>query len=162
MAPGAHLCRVWHQPLSVGTLRVVQGLDGTQSRASRRLEFDQAQRVSAVRDDAEVAADAEPYSVAASAGAQERVKDEEAVLVCSPTRGRARAAVPGSARRYCDRCGQEVFVAPSSLALMAQYRVVTFRCVPCVRREPPPRDKVARLTPEQLLEIFEAQRKEPC
>lgn len=86
------------------------------------------------------------------------VLDDEAVLVCSPTEGRASSSVPGSARRHCARCEREVFVAPSSLTLMRRYRQVTVICVPCAERMPPPRDAWAPLTPQQLREIIDGLR----
>lgn len=88
------------------------------------------------------------------------MSDDEAALVCSRTRGRTSAPVPGSARRLCALCDAEVFVSPSSLSILNRSPGMTIVCVPCAVQLPPP-DRVAPLTPAQLREIIDRLKEEP-
>jgi len=43
--------------------------------------------------------------------------------------------VPGSRTGKCDTCGQDIWLAPSTLELMKDYPAVPTRCVECVLKE---------------------------
>lgn len=46
-----------------------------------------------------------------------------------------RVIVPGSQTGKCDRCGQDIWLAPSTQQLMKDYPNVPTRCIDCVKRE---------------------------
>ncbi|MBA7701027.1 hypothetical protein ES703_109755 [subsurface metagenome] len=61
------------------------------------------------------------------------------VIVCvrkgwNPLEAR-RVIVPGSQTGQCDRCGQDILIAPSTQELMKDYPNVPTRCVDCVKKQ---------------------------
>lgn len=61
------------------------------------------------------------------------------VIVCTPKGWNPleahRTIVPGSQTGQCDRCGQAIWIAPSTQELMEDYPDVPTRCLDCVRKE---------------------------
>jgi hypothetical protein len=76
------------------------------------------------------------------------------MLICARRRGRKQAPVPGSQVRRCCECGSEVFVSPSSVAILAK-RHARPLCTLCVVRHRVRPDQIAPLSPAQLREIIE-------
>jgi len=61
------------------------------------------------------------------------------VIICVP-KGRnpleeCRVIVPGSQTGKCDRCGQDIWLAPSTRELMKDYPNIPTRCMDCVKKE---------------------------
>jgi len=61
------------------------------------------------------------------------------VIICTPKGWHpleeARVIVPGSQTGKCDRCGQDIWLAPSTQELMKDYPNVPTRCIDCVKRD---------------------------
>ena len=61
------------------------------------------------------------------------------VIVCVPKGWNpleeAGVIVPGSETGQCDRCGQDIWVAPSTQELMNDYPNVPIRCLDCVKKQ---------------------------
>ena len=61
------------------------------------------------------------------------------VIVCVPKGWNpleeAGVIVPGSQTGQCDRCGQDIWLAPSTRKLMKDYPGVPTRCLDCVRKQ---------------------------
>ncbi|MBA7608337.1 hypothetical protein ES703_15514 [subsurface metagenome] len=61
------------------------------------------------------------------------------VIICvpkgwNPLEAR-RVVVPGSQTGQCDRCGQDIWLAPSTQELMKDYPNVPTRCIDCVTKQ---------------------------
>ena len=61
------------------------------------------------------------------------------VIVCVPKGSRSleecRMVVPGSQTGHCDRCDQDILIAPSTREVMKEYPDVPTRCIDCVKKE---------------------------
>jgi len=74
--------------------------------------------------------------------------DETIRLVCLPASNHA-PHVPGSVRKPCYSCAEDVWVSPASMAIAASLEFVCTTCAPYAMDDPrfmPP-------TPEQLREV---------
>jgi hypothetical protein len=83
------------------------------------------------------------------------MSDEEVGLVCSPVDGFAEAVVPGSTTMFCNECGCEVWVAPTSQLIFDKHDEVWIVCTGCalVGMMEDRVDRIEQPLPEQLDEL---------
>lgn len=93
------------------------------------------------------------------------MNDDEAILVCDRVEGFA-DPVAGSVVERCDRCGESVWVSPSSRSMREKSGLVLppvcRDCFPAMVAELPPDEKieVQKLTADQIEELIaEAKRR---
>ena len=85
---------------------------------------------------------------------------EDDILICKPT-SQPGYLTPGSLPSRCSRCGQRVWLAPSSMILLHDKPEMKVVCLPCgleLMKVYP--GTIERLTPAQLEEIEEARQGE--
>ena len=85
---------------------------------------------------------------------------ERKTLLCQPVSFRG-YVVPGSVPDKCSKCGQGVWVSPSSLLIMHDNPGIEILCVPCAlaKMEKDPEFEIEGITPAQAGEIQEYFRK---
>lgn len=88
------------------------------------------------------------------------MEDPDLIVVCMPVAAKKRV-VAGSGQTTCSRCGALVWVAPTSLKVIADRNVVpAFLCFPgCAQADAAERgidlaEAMAAPTPEQIAEII--------
>jgi len=86
---------------------------------------------------------------------------EKKVLICTPTSPEV-YVVPGSLPDKCSKCGQHVWVSPSSWLIMQDNPGIAILCTPCalaqLKKAKHPR--IEDITPAQAEEIDKYLRKE--
>jgi len=80
---------------------------------------------------------------------------ERDILICWPV-SRSGSMVPGSLTSKCSKCGEPVWLSPSSLLLLHDTPGMDIQCVECGRKQMISQPgEVRRPTPAQLDEIRE-------
>lgn len=81
---------------------------------------------------------------------------ETKVLICKPTASEG-CVVPGTLPDKCSKCGQPVWVSPSSFFIMQDNPGIAILCIPCavahIKKAKHP--KIEDITPAQAEEIEE-------